>query len=201
MKTTALLLAALLTSAAGAFAQSATFVAGPALGSAAPSQAASASAGGGVTYFGLASSHDARHAQFAQLRQVFAASQPTLVLVEKPDLGVDSTEAATVARCGEAGYARLLAQQHGVRTERLDDPVAEYEYLRARTTPAELQVYYLLRISQQLHQNNGASKALLKQTMQQLLANSYAFLPGAAPTLRTPAELAAAYRQLCPAGS
>ncbi|NML63750.1 hypothetical protein HHL22_00875 [Hymenobacter sp. RP-2-7] len=203
MKTTALLLAAaLFAPAAGALAQSATFVAAAsALGPAAAPQATAPMApSGSVTYFGLVSSHDAQHAQFAQLRQVFATSRPTLVLLEKPDMGVDSTEAATVSRCGETGYVRLLAQQHGVRTERLDDAQAEYEYLRARTEPAQLQVYYLLRLSQQYCHNVHPSKAVLQQAMQQFLANSYAILPGAALPVRSLPELAAAYRQLCPGG-
>jgi len=201
MKTTALLLAAFLAPVAGAFAQSATFTANTALGSAGLAQATTAAApAGSVTYFGAVSSHDSQHAQFAQLRQVFATCRPTLVLFEKPDMGVDSTEAATVSRCGETGYTRLLAQQYGVRTERLDDPVAEYEYLRARTEPAQLQVYYLLRASQQHCRNLAPSKAVAKKLMQQLIANSYAILPGTALTVHNLAELDAAYRKLCPDG-
>ena len=204
MKINALLLAsALLLPAAGAFAQSFAFVAPAAdlheLVGAYPGALASAPAAGTVTYFGVETSHDAQHAQFARLRQAFAASRPTIVLFEKPDLGVDSTEAATIARLGESGYARFLAQQHGVRTERLDNPTAEYAYLRARTAAAPLRLYYLLRASQQFRQSTGASKALTQQAMRQLLAGGATFLPGNEAPIGSLAELAAAYRQYCPA--
>lgn len=192
MKTHALLLAAtLFASAASAFAQPATFVAAP---------PAAATAGGSATYFGVVATHDAQHEQFARLRQALAASRATVVLYEKPDMGVDSTEAATVQRCGESGYARLLAQQHGLPAERLDDPVAEYEYLRARTEPTQLKLYYLLRTCQRLRQNTGASKAMLNQGLQALIKQSASFLPGTEQVIQSPAEFVAAYRRLCPTG-
>ncbi|MDO7884101.1 hypothetical protein [Hymenobacter cheonanensis] len=207
MKINALLLAsALLLPAASAFAQAVAFAAPEAdlqelVGCYSTASAKlAAPAAGTVTYFGVENSHDARHAQFARLRQVFEASKPTVVLFEKPDMGVDSTEAATIDRLGESGYARFLAQQHGVRTERLDDPVAEYEYLRARTDATQLKLYYLLRTCQQFRQRTGASKALTKKAMQQLLANSALFLPGTEGALPTMTAFAAAYRQHCPTG-
>jgi len=129
-----------------------------------------------------------------------AASQPTVVLFEKPDTGVDSTEATTIERLGESAYVRLLAQQHHVPTERLDDPLAEYEYLRARVEPTQLKLYCLLRASQQRRQNTGISKVLATQAMGELIKNSAAFLPGTEQVIQSPAEFAAAYRRLCPAG-
>lgn len=203
MKITALLLAsALLLPAAGAFAQSFAFVAPAAdlqeLVGTYPTARAAAPAAGTVTYFGVETSHDAQHTQFARLRQAFAASRPTVVLVEKPDLGVDSTEAATIANLGESGYVRFLAQQQGVRAERLDDPAAEYAYLRTRTAATPLRLYYLLRASQQFRQSTGDSKALTLKAMQQLLAGGATFLPGTEGPIGSLAELATAYRQYCP---
>ena len=203
MKITALLLVtALLLPAAGAFAQSFALAAPQAdlqaLAGCYPASQASGPAAGTVTYFGAETSHNTQHAQFARLRQVFEASQPTVVLFEKPDLGVDSTEALTITRLGESGYARYLAQQHGAKAERLDNPVAEYEYLRARTSATQLKLYYLLRTCQQFRQGTDASKALTKKIMRQLLANSAAFLPGTEKALPDMAALTAAYRQHCP---
>jgi hypothetical protein len=197
MKTPAFLLAAaLLLPAAGAFAQPATFVAPLALGA----TASQLSASGSVTYFGVVSTHDARHEQFARLRQALAASQATVVLFEKPDVGVDSTEVATIERLGEMGYVRLLAQQHGLATERLDDPVAEYEYLRTRTEATQLKLYYLLRANQQFCRSTGASKAIALKHMQALLKNSATYLPGVEQVIQNQAEFEVAYRHLCPAG-
>jgi hypothetical protein len=203
MQTAAFLLAtALLLPAASAFAQSVAFAAPEAdlqeLAGCYAVARATAPAAGSVTYFGVVTSHDAQHEQFARLRQVFEASRPTVVLFEKPDMGVDSTEAATIARLGESGYARLLARQHGVRAERLDDPTAEYAYLSTRTEAPQLKLYYLLRASQQFRLSTGASKALAVKAMRQLLAGSAPFLPGTGAAIGNLAELAAAYRQYCP---
>ncbi|QKG55684.1 hypothetical protein GKZ68_02935 [Hymenobacter sp. BRD128] len=123
-----------------------------------------------------------------------------MVLFEKPDLGIDSSEAITITRLGESGYVRYLAQQHGAKAERLDDPVAEYEYLRTRTDATQLKLYYLLRTCQQFRQHTGASKALTVKAMQQLIANSAFFLPGTERVIQNMAELTAAYRQHCPSG-
>lgn len=205
MKTLTLLLStALLLPAAGAFAQSFALTTPEAnlqeLVGCYPAARATVPAAGTVTYVGVVSSHDAQHAQFARLRQVFEASRPTVVLYEKPDMGVDSTEAGTIERLGESGYARFLAQQHGVRAERLDDPAAEYAYLSTRADATQLKLYYLLRASQQFRQSTGASKALTTKAMQQILASGATFLPGTEASIRTVAELAAAYRQYCPGG-
>jgi len=203
MKIAAFLLAsALLLPAAGAFAQSFALAAPAAdvqeLVGCYP--AALAPASGTVTYFGTETSHNTQHEQFARLRQAFAASQPTVVLFENPDLGVDKDESLTITRLGESGYARFLAQQYGAKTERLDAPVAEYEYLRARTEVAQLKLYYLLRASQQFRQSTGASKTLTKQAMQQQLANCATSLPGTEHVLQRLDAFAAAYRQHCPGG-
>jgi hypothetical protein len=114
-------------------------------------------------------------------------------------MGLDSTEAATIERLGESGYVRFLAQQRGVRAERLDNPEAEYAYLRPRTEPTQLKLYCLLQASQQLSQATGMSKALTMQALQQLLRNSATFAPGTENVIRNLAELEAAYRQYCPA--
>ncbi|MDJ0365563.1 hypothetical protein QMK33_10385 [Hymenobacter sp. H14-R3] len=155
----------------------------------------SVAGGGSITYFGAVCSHDATDAQFAQLRQAFAACQPTVVFYEHPDCGVDSTEAATIAQFGDAGYARYLARQHRVATARLDDPLAEYAYLQAHIAPERLKLYYLLRETQRYQVRTNASAAQTRQAMRQLLANSAQFLPGTAQVIRNEAELAATYRQ------
>ena len=203
MKITALLLtSALLLPAASAFAQSFTFTAPEAdlqeLVGSRPAAQASVPAAGSVTYFGVVNSHDAQHEQFARLRQTFETTKPTVVLFEKPDVGIAGTEAATIAQMGESGYARYLAQQHGVRAERLDDPLAEYEYLRTRADATQFKLYYLLRVSQQFRHCTGASKALTKKQLQQLLANKAALLPGTENVVQDMAGFMAAYRQHCP---
>lgn len=206
MKTVALLLAAALLPALS-FAQSGATASGSAQAlSLRPTPLAPASytrsvaGGGSITYFGAGCSHEAADAQFAQLRQAFAASRPTVVFVAKPDCGFDSTEAATIFRLGEAGYARFLARQYGVPTERLDNPLAEYAYLQTRLAPERLKLYCLLRETQRFQARTGASAALTKRAMRQFIANSPVFLPGTAQVIRTEAELAAAYRQYCPGG-
>lgn len=151
--------------------------------------------GGSITYFGATCSHNAADAQFAQLRQAFASSRPTVVFYQNPNCGVDSTEAGTIAQFGEGGYARYLAQQHRVATERLDDPLAEYAYLQTTIAPERLKLYCLLRETQRYQVRTGASAAQTKQAMRQLLANSAQFLPGTAQVVRNEAELATAYRK------
>jgi hypothetical protein len=203
MKTVAFLLStALLLPATSAFAQTFAFAAPEAnlqelVGCRSAAQATTPAAGT-VTYFGVENSHDVQHEQFARLRQAFETSKPTVVLFEKPDLGVDSTEGATIARLGESAYARYLAQQHGVKTERLDDPVAEYEYLRTRTEATQLKLYYLLRTCHRLRKDMATSKSMMTKAMQELLTNSATFLPGTESTLPTMAAFTAAYRQYCP---
>ncbi len=205
MKLAALFFAsALLLPAASAFAQSQPFAfVAPAadlqeLTGCYPAAQAATPAAGSVTYFGVVNTHDAAHEQFARLRQVLATSQATVILYEKPDLGVDSTEAATIAHLGESGYARFLAQQRGIRAERFDDRAAEYDYLRTRVEPAQLKLYYLLQASERFRQQTGASKALMAQAMQQLLRNSAHFAPGTEQVIRTMSEFEEAYRQFCP---
>ncbi len=200
-----LLAAALLFPAAGAFAQS----------SAARQQASSlplvsAAAGpvlytrnigsGSITYFGTVCSHDAGHAQFAQLRQAFAASKPTVVFFENPDCGIDSTETATIGRLGEGAYVRFLAQQQQVPVERFDRPAAEYEYLQARIDPERLKLFCLLREAQRYQARTGASRSLTTKAVQQLIANSAIFLPGTGQAIHNVAEFETAYRKYCPDG-
>ncbi|MGI4734760.1 MAG: hypothetical protein ACRYG7_06220 [Janthinobacterium lividum] len=153
-----------------------------------------------LTYFGVVNSQDAGHAQFAQLRQAFESYRPTLVVVEKPDCGTASTAEATISSKGAAGYARLLAQQHQVPTERLDDPLAEYAYLRTKVDAEQLKLYYLLREARRFRQRTGASKALTVKAMQALLANSEFFVPGTEQVIRNVGELETAYRHYCPDG-
>ncbi|TDN36471.1 hypothetical protein E4631_18850 [Hymenobacter sp. UV11] len=207
MKTVALLLAVALLPAAPSFAQTLAAAPGNAQAvslratSLAPAYYTRSVAGGGsITYFGAVCSHDAADAQFAQLRQAFATSRPTVVFYQNPDGGLDSTETATIARLGEGGYARFLARQYQVPAERLDDPLAEYAYLQTKLDPERLKLYCLLRETQRYRMRTGASAALTKQAMRQLIANSAHFLPGTAQVIRTEAELVAAYRRYCPAG-
>jgi len=197
MKTTAFLFAtALLFSTLGAAAQDLALApAAQDLTTATPTAAAPS-----LTYFGVVNSPDAHHEQYAQLRQAFATFKPTLVIVEKPDLGTEGTEAATIERKGAAGYARLLAQQQQVPTERLDDPEAEYKYLLTKVDARQLKLYYLLREAHNFRQRTGASKALTVKAMQQLLAASSYFVPGTEHTIQNLAELAAAYHTYCPDG-
>ena len=201
-----LLTAALFVSAAGASAQSFTATTEP-LGGAAATRPAlagtryytrSVAGGGSITYFGAEHTHDARHEQFAQLRQAFAASQPSVVFFENPDCGIDSTETATISRLGESGYVRLLAQQHRVPTARLDDPLAEYAYLQTQFEAEPLKLYYLMQTTVRLRANT--SKAATVATMRALLAHGANFLPGTEHVIRTEAELASVYSKYCPAG-
>ncbi|MGI4832299.1 MAG: hypothetical protein ACRYFK_02445 [Janthinobacterium lividum] len=156
-------------------------------------------AGGSITYFKAAPTCDAQHEQYAQLRQAFATSKPTLVLYEWPDSGIDSTETATIARLGIGGYSRFLAQQRGVPAQRFADPVAEYNYLQASTDAEQLKLYYLLREVQRFQVRTGATKAGAQLAMRQLIDRSASFLPGTAHVIRTLPELEAAYRKYCPA--
>ncbi len=202
------LAAALLLPAAGAFAQlptSATY--SQRAGSSSPVATASVGpryhtrsvGGGSITYFGAVCSHDAQHEQFVELRQAFEASKPTAVFFENPDCGTDSTETATINRAGAAGYARFLAHQHQVPVERLDNPLAEYEYLRTKIDPERLKLFYLLRETQR-RARPGASKALTVKVMKQLLANSAYFLPGTEQVIHNMTELGTAYQKYCPDG-
>ena len=204
MKLAALFLAsALLLPAASAFAQSFTFVAPAAdlqeLAGCYATAPAATPAAGSVTYFGVVPTHDASHEQFARLRQALATSQATVILYEKPDMGVDSTEAATIERLGESGYVRFLAQQRGIRAERFDDQAAEYEFLRTRVAPTQLKLYYLLRAGERLRHRVGASPRMLAAAMQQLIDNSTGFAPGTEQVIRNLREFEVAYRQYCPA--
>jgi hypothetical protein len=211
MKASSLLFAAALTlSATGAFAQSTyqSFTATayrPTGSSARPAATTSGTSftrrvagGGSITYFGATCSTDARHEQFTQLRQAFEASKPTVVFFEKPDCGVDSTEAATISRMGEGGYVRYLAQQHQVRAQRLDDPEAEYAYLQTKVDAERLKLYYLLRYTNRLTAQNGSSKAVAIKQLKQLLANSSYFLPGTEQVIHNVAEFETAYQKYCP---
>ncbi|RZK46749.1 MAG: hypothetical protein EOO59_18815 [Hymenobacter sp.] len=135
------------------------------------------------------------------MRQAVETFKPTLLVIEKPDLGTETTAAATIASKGMPGFARLLAQQHQVPTERLDDPEAEYAYLRTKLPAEQLKLYYLLREARRFRQRVGAATpAQSAQHMTQLLAQSASFLPGTESTIRSVAELAAAFRKHCPDG-
>jgi hypothetical protein len=168
------------------------------VGSYSAAQAARPASAGRVNYFGVVTSQDAKHEQFGQLRRAFETFRPTLVVVEKPDLGVASTEAATIATKGVPGYTRLLAQRYNVPTERLDNPAAEYAYLRTKVDAEQLKLYYLLREARRFRQNTGADKALTTKAMKQLIANSAIALPGLENTIRSVDELAAAFQKHCP---
>ena len=165
-----------------------------------PASATRPASVGSVTYFGVVNSQDASHAQYPQLRQAFETSQPTLIVVEKPDLGTANTEAATIASKGAPGYARLLAQQHQVPTERLDNPEAEYAYLRTKVDAEQLKLYYLLREAGRFQKSTGASKSLMAKSMKALIANSSHFLPGTENTIHNVVELQTAFQKHCPDG-
>ncbi len=207
MKTSFFLLtAALLLPTLGATAQSFTADNQPAGGyhttPAAPAKAAchtrELAGGGSITYFEVASSCDPKHAQFAQLKEVFEANVPTIVFYEKPDLGVDSNEAATIQHQGESGFVRFLARQYELPAKRLDDPQDEYAYLRSNYGAEWLKLFYLLREAQRFQARTGASKALTNKLMQQLLANSNTMFPGTEQVIHSLKELDAAYRTYCP---
>lgn len=209
MKTSFFLLAAaLLLSGAGASAQS--FLTAPNAQELTGAGAAPAATpgvhtwvlpeGGSITYFEAKNSRDVQHGQFSQLRQTFEAVVPTTVLFEGVDCGTETTEKATIASMGTAGYVRFLAQQYSVPTASLDNQAAEYEYLRTKTDPEQLKLYSLLRAVQRIQNRPDASKALVTKAMTQLLANSFAFAPGAEHVIRNLSELKAAYRKHCPAG-
>ena len=206
MKTSFLLLAAaLLLPSLGATAQS--FAASQPAGSARPTPPPPAKAachtrelagGGSITYFEAASSCDPQHPQFAQLKQVFEATLPTLVFYEKPDTGVDSTEAATIRHGGESGYARFLAQQYERPAQRFDDPLEEYAYLRSKFAPAPLKLFCLLREAQRFQLRTGASKAVTAKAVQQIITNSAMVFPGTEQFIHNLTELEAAYQTYCP---
>lgn len=199
MKTIALFAAALFLSTLGATAQDLA-LAPTARELASPSAAAPDALAPNITYFGVVNSLDAKHEQYAQLRQAFATFRPTLVIVEKPDLGPASSEATTIESQGAAGYARLLARQYQVPTERLDNPEAEYNYLLTKVNAKQVKLYYLLREARRFQQRTGASPALVAKMMQQLIGQSAHFLPGTEHTIQSVAELAATYQMACPDG-
>lgn len=157
--------------------------------------------GGSVTYFEAQPSHEAQHEQFAQLRQAFATTKPTLVLYQWLHNDLDSTETATIARLGVSGYVSFLAQQQQVPGRRFADCVAEYEYLQARTEAAPLKLYYLLREVQRWRARTGATKAGTRLAMQYFIDHSAYFLPGTEQAIRTLPELETAYRQYGPPGT
>ncbi len=207
MKTSFFLLAAaLLLPTLGASAQSFTaddqsaggYHATPAAPAKAACHTRGLAGGGSITYFEAESSQDPKNAQFAQLKQVFEANLPTVVFYERPNMGVDSTEAATIRHWGESGYVRFLAQQYEIPARQLDDPIGEYEYLRSQFAPAPLKLFCLLREAQRFRARTGASKALTEKAMRQLVANSAAILPGTEQFIHNLKELEAAYRTYCP---
>jgi len=168
------------------------------VGSYSAAQAARPASAGSVSYFGVVTSQDAKHEQFGQLRRAIETFQPTLIVVEKPDLGFAATETATIAAKGVPGYTRLLAQQHNVPTERLDNPEAEYAYLQTKLPAEQLKLYYLLREARRFRQSTGAGKALTVKAMCQFIAQSATFLPGTENTIKSVEELAAAFQKNCP---
>jgi hypothetical protein len=198
MKTTALLFAAALLSTLGATAQDLALA--PTARELASPTATAKPAAAGITYFGVVNSSDSKHEQYAQLRQVFETYKPTLVVVEKPDLGPASSEATTIESQGAAGYARLLARQYQVPTERLDNPEAEYSYLLTKLDAKQVKMYYLLREARRFRQRTGATPALTEKMMMQLIGQSTHFLPGTERTIQSVSELAAAYHMACPDG-
>ena len=205
MKTIFLLLGAALLVPAAVAAQSFTVASQVVSSSAAapvapPTPSQPAASAGSLTYFGTVRSHDCQHEQFARLRQAFATVRPTVVFFENPDMGFDSTEATTIGGWGEGAYVRFLAQQQQVPTQRLDDPEAEYAYLRTQLDPERLKLFCLLRETQRFRARTGASKVLAKKAMLAFIAHSDVFLPGTGGTIRNEAELEAAYQKYCPAG-
>ncbi|QIX60114.1 hypothetical protein FY528_01610 [Hymenobacter lutimineralis] len=157
-------------------------------------------AGGSVYYFGAEHSQDAAHAQFARIKEAFAQAKPTVVLFEGPNRGADSTETATIARLGESGYVRFLAKQQNLPVESLENPVAEYQYLKSKFDLEQLKLFYLLREAQRLRTRTKASPEQITKAMETLLAKSAQMLPGSDQVIRTVPELAAAYQKYWPAG-
>ncbi|RTQ46766.1 hypothetical protein EJV47_20545 [Hymenobacter gummosus] len=161
-----------------------------------------ATAGGGsVAYFGAEHSQDPGHEQFARLLRAFEAARPTVVFFEGPNRGVDSTAAGTISQYGESGYVRWLARQRGLPVEPLDNPVAEYQYLKAKIDLEQLKLFYLLREAQRLRTRTGATQAQIVQATEKLLARSAQVLPGSDQVIRTVAELETAYRKYWSDGS
>jgi len=160
-----------------------------------------AAGGGSLTYFGAEHSQSPQHEQFARIKQAFEASKPTVVFFEGPNRGVDSTEAATISRLGESGYVRYLAKLHNVPVESLDNPAAEYSYLKERIDLEKLKLFYLLREAQRLRLRTGASKEQIVKATEAMLAKSAQMLPGSDAVIKTVPELEAAYRKYWPDGS
>ncbi|MCR5889728.1 hypothetical protein LRS06_18525 [Hymenobacter sp. J193] len=157
-------------------------------------------AGCRVYYFGAEHYQDAAHAQFARIRRAFAETKPTVVLFEGSNRGTDSTETATISRLGESGYVRFLAKQQNITVESLENPVAEYNFLKTRFDLEQLKLFYLLREAQRLRTRTKASPEQITKAMEALLAKSAQILPGSDQVIRTVPELAAAYRKYWPDG-
>ncbi|MBF9219839.1 hypothetical protein [Hymenobacter ruricola] len=156
--------------------------------------------GGRVYYFGAEHSQDATHPQFARIKQAFAEVNPTIVLFEGPNRGVDSTAAATIARLGESGYVRFLAKQQHIAVESLENPVAEYQHLKTKFDPEQLKLFYMLREAQRLRTRSHATPEQITKAMEAFLTKSAQVLPGADQVIRSVPELAAAYRKHWPQG-
>jgi hypothetical protein len=151
--------------------------------------------GGSVSYFGAEHSQNGSHEQFAQIKRAFEAAKPTVVFFEGPNRGIDSTEASTIAKFGESGYVRFLAKRHNVPVEPLDNPVAEYQYLKSKIDLEQLKLFYLLREAQRLRTRNGASKEQIEKALEAMLAKAAQILPGSDQVIRTVAEIETAYKK------
>ncbi|WP_162910505.1 hypothetical protein [Hymenobacter oligotrophus] len=151
--------------------------------------------GGSVYYFGAEHSQQTTHQQFALIKQAFESAKPTVVFYEGPNRGIDSTAAATISKYGESGYVRFLAKQHNLPVESLDNPVAEYQYLKSKIDLERLKLFYMLREAQRLRTRTGSTQEQITKAMEALLVKSAQMLPGSDQVIRSVAELEAAYKK------
>jgi hypothetical protein len=145
-----------------------------------------------LLYFGVAHTRDPTEAALRELEEAFRRFRPTRVFFEGHETGVAADRDETVRRFAEAGLVRMLAEGAGVPAASLEpEAQEEVDHLLELASPAEVELFYLLRESRRMRVQLGLRGARLDEAVEELLATRG--LPGLEPSITGLSDLERAF--------
>lgn len=101
---------------------------------------------GSLLYYGAYHTSNATNPQFADMEERWKSFEPTIALCEGSAWPLEKTREEAIARHGEQGLLRFLADRGNVTVECIDPPLLlQARHLRNFFPAGEIKIYFILR--------------------------------------------------------
>ena len=146
-----------------------------------------------LLFYGAFHSKDESHPQYEEIERKWNEDKFDIALFEGPNRGILSTKEETIAKLGESGYVRFLANEKNIPVATLEpSPMSEIEHLSTLFPIDQIKLFFLLREAQRVRETLGMDKDQIIDHMQKLLVKANAISP-LEGTITTLADLEEAY--------